>query len=102
MLGSGQPTTAVSESEIAKEEARSELERLAGFDAKAAKEELLDKVEDEARRDAMVLVRDLELKAREEAERRARRILTGAVSSGWRRPWSPRRRYRWCRCRPTT
>ncbi|MCB2224012.1 MAG: ribonuclease Y [Actinobacteria bacterium] len=65
--------------EEVKEQARAELERLAGFDAKAAKEELLRKVEDDGRREAMVLVRDLELKAREEAERRARRILTGAV-----------------------
>jgi len=67
------------DAEEVKELARSELERLAGFDARAAKEELLIKVEDEGRRDAMILVRDLELKAREEAERRARRILTGAV-----------------------
>ena len=67
------------DAEKVKEAARSELERLAGFDAKAAKEELLLKVEDDGRREAMILVRDLELKAREEAERRARRILTGAV-----------------------
>jgi len=61
------------------EEARSYLERVAGFDARAAKEELLRKVEDDARREAMVLVRDLEVKAREEAERRGRRILATAV-----------------------
>jgi ribonuclease Y len=67
------------EAEKVREGARAELERLAGFDAKAAKEELLRRVEDEGRREAMVLVRDLELKAREEADRRARRILTGAV-----------------------
>ena len=67
------------QAEQAKERARSELERLAGFDAKAAKEELLRRVEDDGRREAMILVRDLELKAREEADRRARRILTGAV-----------------------
>jgi len=67
------------DAEQVRETARSELERLAGFDAKAAKEELLIKVEDEGRREAMVLVRDLELKAREEADRRARRILTGAI-----------------------
>jgi ribonuclease Y len=67
------------EAEQVREGARAELERLAGFDARAAKEELLRKVEDEGRREAMVLVRDLELKAREEADRRARRILTGAV-----------------------
>jgi len=67
------------EAERVRETARSELQRLAGFDAKAAKAELLLKVEDEGRREAMILVRDLELKAREEAERRARRILTGAV-----------------------
>ena len=67
------------EAEEVRETARAELERLAGFDAKAAKEELLRKVEDEGRREAMVLVRDLELKAREEADRRARRILTAAI-----------------------
>ncbi len=61
------------------EEARTYLERIAGFDSRAAKEELLQKVEDEARREAMVLVRDLEIKAREEAERRGRRILATAV-----------------------
>ena len=62
-----------------KEEARLELEALAGFDSKAAKDELLQKVEDEARRDAMVLVRDMETKAREEADRRSRRILATAI-----------------------
>ncbi len=61
------------------EQARSDLERIAGFDARAAKEELMEKVEDEARREAMVLVRDIEVRAREEAERRARRILATAV-----------------------
>lgn len=62
-----------------KEQARGDLERLAGIDAKAAKEELLSQVEDEARRDAMLLVRDLEIKAREEADKRARRILATAI-----------------------
>jgi ribonuclease Y len=61
------------------EEARLELEALAGFDSRAAKEELLQKVEDEARRDAMVLVRDVETKAREEASRRSRRILASVI-----------------------
>lgn len=61
------------------EDARLELEALAGFDSRAAKAELLEKVEDEARRDAMVLVRDMESKAREEAERRSRRILATAI-----------------------
>jgi len=61
------------------EEARLELEALAGFDSRAAKEELLEKVEDEARRDAMVLVRDVETRAREEASRRSRRILAGVI-----------------------
>ena len=62
-----------------REQARSELEQLAGFDARAAKEQLLQRVEDEGRRDAMVLLRDLETKAREEADRRARRILTSTI-----------------------
>lgn len=70
---------AMAAAEMAREEAREQLERLAGFDAKAAKDELLAHVEDEARRDAMVLVRDIELRAREEGERRARRILAGVV-----------------------
>jgi ribonuclease Y len=61
------------------EDARLELEALAGFDSRAAKAELLQKVEDEARRDAMVLVRDVETRAREEASRRSRRILAGVI-----------------------
>ncbi len=68
-----------SETERMREEARGNLEALAGLDAKTAKDELLSHVEDEARRDAMVLVRDLEVRAREEADRRARRILATAV-----------------------
>ncbi|MDH3308393.1 MAG: Rnase Y domain-containing protein, partial [Acidimicrobiia bacterium] len=67
------------EAERLREEARANLERLAGFDSRAAKEELLTQVEDEARREAMILVRDMEVKAREEADRRAKRILTTAV-----------------------
>ncbi len=57
------------EAEKLREQARLELEQVAGFDAKAAKEQLLRRVEDEGRRDAMVLLRDLEVKAREEADR---------------------------------
>ncbi len=72
-------TEAIAEAARAQEEARLELEALAGFDSRAAKEELLQKVEDEARRDAMVLVRDMEMKAREEAERRSRRILATVI-----------------------
>lgn len=67
------------EAERLAENARSELERIAGVDAKAAKHQLLKQVEDDARREAMILVRDLEIKAREEAERRARRILATAI-----------------------
>lgn len=65
--------------ERVREQTRSDLERVAGIDAKAAKEELLAQVEDEARRDAMILVRDLEIKAREEADKRGRRILATAI-----------------------
>jgi ribonuclease Y len=68
-----------SEADNLKEQARDELQRLAGFDANAAKEQLLEQVKDEARREAMILVRDMEIKAREEADRRARRILTTAI-----------------------
>ncbi|MFQ5967900.1 MAG: ribonuclease Y [Acidimicrobiia bacterium] len=67
------------ETESLREDARHQLERIAGFDPRAAKEELLSEVEEEARREAMVLVRDLEIRAREEADRRARRILTTAI-----------------------
>ncbi|REK11022.1 MAG: DUF3552 domain-containing protein, partial [Actinobacteria bacterium] len=67
------------ELESLKEEARFELEQLAGIDVAAAKQEMLGHVEDEARREAMILVRDLEIKAREEADRRARRILATAI-----------------------
>ncbi len=70
---------ATSEAARLAEDARLELEALAGFDSKAAKAELLEKVEDEARRDAMVLVRDMETRAREEAERRSRRILATVI-----------------------
>jgi ribonuclease Y len=72
-------TEAAGEAERQLEQARLELEALAGVDTKAAKEALMQRVEDEARRDAMVLMRDLETKAREESDRRARRILTSAV-----------------------
>jgi ribonuclease Y len=72
-------TEARQSAEKLKEHARSDLERVAGIDAKAAKEELLTQVEDEARRDAMLLVRDLEIKAREEADKRGRRILATAI-----------------------
>ncbi|MDP3984351.1 MAG: ribonuclease Y [Acidimicrobiia bacterium] len=68
-----------SEVEIQREQARSELERIAGIDANSAKEELLAHVEHEGRREAMILVRDLEMKAREEADRRARRILATSI-----------------------
>jgi ribonuclease Y len=67
------------EAERLREDARHNLERLAGFDAQLAKTELLAQVEDEARREAMILVRDMETKAREEADRRAKRILTTAI-----------------------
>jgi len=72
-------TSRQSEVEQVREHARSELERIAGIDAKAAKEQLLAQVEHEGRRDAMILVRDLEVKAREEADRRARRILATSI-----------------------
>ena len=67
------------EVERLKEEARFELEQLAGIDVVAAKKEMLSQVEDEARREAMKRGRDLEIKAREEADRRARRILATAI-----------------------
>jgi ribonuclease Y len=67
------------ELELLKEEARNQLEKIAGIDVGAAKSELLEQVEDEARREAMILVRDMEIKAREEADRRARRILATAI-----------------------
>ena len=70
---------AMAEAARSQEEARLELEALAGFDSRAAKDELLQKVEDEARRDAMVLVRDMESRAREEAEKRGRRILATVI-----------------------
>ncbi|GMQ92912.1 MAG: ribonuclease Y [Acidimicrobiia bacterium] len=70
---------AATEAARSQEEARLELEAIAGFDSREAKEELLQKVEDEARRDAMVLVRDIETRAREEASRRSRRILAGVI-----------------------
>lgn len=68
-----------SEVERLKEEARFQLEQVAGIDVAAAKAEMLAQVEDEARREAMIVVRDLEIKAREEAEKRGRRILATAI-----------------------
>ncbi|HEY6635267.1 MAG TPA: ribonuclease Y [Acidimicrobiia bacterium] len=72
-------TTIRGELGLLKEEARNQLEKVAGIDVNAAKSELLEQVEDEARREAMILVRDMEMKAREEADRRARRILATAI-----------------------
>ena len=72
-------TVARQETESLREQARGDLEKVAGIDARAAKDQLLAEVEDEARRDAMLLVRDLEVRAREEADKRARRILATAI-----------------------
>lgn len=70
---------ATAEAVRSQEEARIELEALAGFDSAAARSELLQKVEDESRREAMILVRDIESRAREEASRRSRRILASVI-----------------------
>jgi len=72
-------TSSRGELELLKEDARFQLEQVAGVDVAAAKEKVLAQVEDEARREAMIVVRDLEIKAREEADRRARRILATAI-----------------------
>ncbi|MBI4729923.1 MAG: ribonuclease Y [Acidobacteria bacterium] len=61
------------------EEARRQLQRVAGMTAAEAKTSLVKHIEEEAKRDAMSLVREIETRAREEAEQRARRIITLAI-----------------------
>jgi ribonuclease Y len=67
------------EAQEVKDQAWSDLTRLAGLDRTEARKQIMEKVEHEARRDAMILIRDIEIRSREEAEWRSRRILAGTV-----------------------
>ena len=82
-----------SEAERIREDARSGLERVAGFDARGAKEELLTQVEDEARREAMVL------SATWNSKPARRQIAAPAVSSPHQSSDWPRMSFRRRPCR---
>ena len=61
------------------EEARRQLERVAGMTGEEAKKQLMTSIENEARLEAMGLVRRIEDEARNEGEEKAREILAIAV-----------------------
>jgi ribonuclease Y len=61
------------------QQARGELEKVAGMSAGEARQGLIEQIKDEAKRDAMVLVRDIEAQAREEGAKRARKIIAIAM-----------------------
>jgi ribonuclease Y len=61
------------------QQARAELEKVAGMSAGEARQGLIEQIKDEAKRDAMVLVRDIEAQAREEGAKRARKIIAIAM-----------------------
>ena len=67
------------EIEVAREQRRSELERVAGLTADEAKAELVLAVEVEARAMAARRMLEIEQEVREEADRRARKILATTV-----------------------
>ncbi|HVH68584.1 MAG TPA: ribonuclease Y [Gemmatimonadales bacterium] len=61
------------------QEARAQLERVAGLTAQEAKQELLQRLEDAARAEAAALARDLKEQARKSADREAKKILALAI-----------------------
>lgn len=65
--------------EVAREDHRTELERVAGLTTDQARSELLVAVEAETRRSAALIARDIEAAARADADRNARRIITTAI-----------------------
>jgi len=65
--------------DLAQEERRLELERIAGLTAEAARAELVAAIETAAKREAALLVRDIEAEARDTGEERARHIVVGAI-----------------------
>ncbi len=62
-----------------REHQKAELQRISGLTAEEAREQLLRQVGDEARGDAAALTKKIESGAREDAERRAREIIALAV-----------------------
>jgi ribonuclease Y len=65
--------------EVAEEEHRAALERVAGLSAETARAEIVAGVEHDAKRQAAIAARAVERAAEEEAEFRARRILATAI-----------------------
>jgi ribonucrease Y len=65
--------------EVAAEEHRTELERIASMTSAEARDHLIGQIVDEAKRHAMAKVREIEQRAREEGEERARKVLTIAI-----------------------
>jgi ribonuclease Y len=63
----------------ARQQARVELERIAGMTASEAKTVLLQEIEDEVRQDANRRVREIEAEAKEEAQKRAQKIVVQAI-----------------------
>jgi ribonuclease Y len=61
------------------EEARAQLERLAGLTAQEAKEELKRRLEEEARGEAAALLRDIREQASKNADREAKKIVALAI-----------------------
>src|SRR5207253_9699866 len=65
--------------EMAAEQHRIQLERVAGMTSSEAREQLLASLIDDAKRASMAQVREIEQIAREEGEERARKIVTIAI-----------------------
>ncbi|MGH7537303.1 MAG: ribonuclease Y, partial [Gemmatimonadales bacterium] len=61
------------------QEARTQLERLAGLSAQEAKEELKRRLEEEARGEAAALLRDIREQAHKNADREAKKIVALAI-----------------------
>jgi ribonucrease Y len=61
------------------QEARAQLERLAGLSAEEAKEELKRRLEEEARGEAAALLRDIREQAQKSADREAKKIVALAI-----------------------
>jgi ribonuclease Y len=61
------------------QEARAQLERLAGLTAQEAKEELKRRLEEEARADAAALLRDIREQATKNADREAKKIVALSI-----------------------
>jgi ribonucrease Y len=61
------------------QEARAQLERLAGLSAAEAKEELKRRLEEEARSEAAALVRDIREQAQKNADREAKKIVALSI-----------------------